>query len=70
MKASRIPAPLHELASGILCGNTIAQHRKILTTKVAPSKLLKAKGPKEPPNKSLKIKGNNERDVKNEGTSQ
>ena len=46
MKVPRIPAMRAKVTPALLCGNTITQNRKILTTGIAPSKLLKVKGPK------------------------
>jgi hypothetical protein len=39
MKASRIPATLPELNPTLLCGNTVTQHRRNLTTAIAPNRL-------------------------------
>ena len=41
MKAPRIPATSTEVTSTPLCGNTITQHGKNLTTEIAPSRLRK-----------------------------
>ena len=46
MNALRNTATPPEVTPTLLCGTTITQHRKILTTGIAPSKLLKTKGRK------------------------
>ena len=46
MKALRIPATLPEVTPTLLCGNIITQHSKILTTGIAPSRLLRIRGEK------------------------
>ena len=70
MNAPRKPATPPEVNPTLLCGNTITQNRKILTTEIAPNKLLRKEAKREPPNKLLKIQGRHEKNVKNEGTSQ
>ena len=69
MRAPRIPVTLSELPQTLLYSNTLTQHSKILTTAIAPSRLPKIRGEKEPPNKLMKIKGSIRKDVKYEGTS-
>ena len=50
-------------------GNLVTVFGKILTTGIAPSRWLKIRAKREPPNNLLKIKGRHKKDVKNEVTS-
>jgi hypothetical protein len=70
MKAPRSAATPSEVTPIPPCGCTITRHNKIPKMEIAPSKLLKIKWIREHPNKLLKIKDKNKKDVKNEGTSQ
>jgi hypothetical protein len=70
MKVPRITDTLPEVNPTLLWGNIITQHRRNLTTEIAPSGLLKKGAKREPPNKLLKIQGRHKKDVINEGTSQ
>ena len=70
MTAPRSAAAPPEVIPTLLCSNFVTQNREILMTEFAPNKLLKISREMEPPNKLLKIKSSNEKDVKNEGTSQ